>query len=197
MKPERRRLLVDVAAREFAVAGYEQASLNRIIKGCGLSKSSFYHHVASKEALFGLVLDDIGRTLLEAAQIPTPESLAGRHFWDELEQLVLRLARSTQQDERFAQVGRMFYLPGAPRDRNDPLAEAETAIEGWLTAVLEVGRECGAVRSDLPTALQDRLTIGVLRAFDEWALQLPTTADYDLMALTTTQFQLLRRMLSF
>ena len=196
MTPARRRLLIDVAAQEFAVAGYERASLNRIVKSCGLSKSSFYHFVPSKQELFGLVVDDIGRALLEAAQVPTPESLSGRHFWDELERLVVRLARLSQEDERFAQVGRMFYLPGAPRERDDPLAEAESAIDSWLTAVLEVGRDCGAVRSDLPTALQDRLTIGVLRAFDEWTLQLPNPAAHDLVALTMTQFQLLRRMLS-
>ena len=54
--PERHRLLFETAAREFAAHGFENASLNAIIRACGLSKSSFYHFFASKEALFDRVV---------------------------------------------------------------------------------------------------------------------------------------------
>ena len=61
MAPDRWDRLLRAAADEFAQAGYEQASLNRIIRACGMSKSSFYHYVDSKEQLFERVLWASGR----------------------------------------------------------------------------------------------------------------------------------------
>ena len=66
MAPGRRRLLLETAAREFARAGYERASLNRIIHGCGMSKGSFHYYLASKEALFDAVVAEGGAVLVAA-----------------------------------------------------------------------------------------------------------------------------------
>jgi hypothetical protein len=41
MAPDRWDRLLRAAAQEFAQAGYEHASLNRVIRACGMSKSSF------------------------------------------------------------------------------------------------------------------------------------------------------------
>jgi hypothetical protein len=77
MAPERRRLLLETAAREFARAGYERASLNRIIRSCGMSKSSFYYYLGSKEALFDAVVTEGGAALVAAMDVPDPDEFAG------------------------------------------------------------------------------------------------------------------------
>jgi AcrR family transcriptional regulator len=196
MTPDRRRRLLEAAAREFSVAGYERASLNRIISICGLSKSSFYHFVSGKAHLFDLVLADVGRELTAAAQIPSPADLAGPHFWDAIERLVLRLASLSEQDEFFADVGRLFYLPGVPRSADGEIVRAEIAVEEWLTAALEAGRACRAVRTDMPVSLQDSLALAVLRACDEWVLAQPAPDSADLAALARRLVAMLRRMLA-
>lgn len=169
MPPERRRLLVETAAREFAAAGYEQASLNRIIRSCGLSKSSFYHYVRSKQDLFELVVTDIGRELVAAVTPPAPAELAGPDFWAQVGRLLDRLVLASRE-RRFTDLGRLCYLPGAPADADSAPARALAAAEAWLHEALAVGRACGAVRDDLPPALQSLLTVAVLRTFDEWTL---------------------------
>jgi AcrR family transcriptional regulator len=57
--------LLESALRQFAVVGFEGASLQRIATDAGLSKSSVLYHFASKEAL------------LDAALRPAVEDLAG------------------------------------------------------------------------------------------------------------------------
>jgi AcrR family transcriptional regulator len=57
--------LLESALRQFAVVGFEGASLQRIAADAGLSKSSVLYHFASKEAL------------LDAALRPAVEDLAG------------------------------------------------------------------------------------------------------------------------
>ncbi|MGH3660115.1 MAG: TetR/AcrR family transcriptional regulator, partial [Micromonosporaceae bacterium] len=76
LPPERRRNLLDTAAREFARSGFERASLNRIIRVCGMSKSSFYHYFTSKDALFDAVIAEVGAILVAEFALPAPEDLA-------------------------------------------------------------------------------------------------------------------------
>ena len=56
-----------------------------------MSKSSFYHYVASKEQLFERVLWAYGPALIEILELPSEEELA-RDFWGELDGIVDRLA---------------------------------------------------------------------------------------------------------
>jgi AcrR family transcriptional regulator len=199
MATNRRRALLEAAAEEFARAGYDDASLNRILRSCGLSKSSFYYYVESKAQLFAWVVTELGAEIARAAEVPAPDTLAEAGFWDSVEGLVLRLAALAVQDERTALVGRLFYLPGVPRRDGLGLARAEAAIEAWLRAALESGRANGAVRTDVPAALQDALTLAVLRAFDEWTLQqtaLEPVPAVEVDALARAQVATLRRMLA-
>ncbi len=169
MAPDRWDRLLRAAADEFAQAGYEQASLNRIIRACGLSKSSFYHYVASKEQLFERVLWAYGPTLIDILELPSEEELA-RDFWGELDGIVERLAAAGTQDPIYALIGRMCYLPGAPSGEKTALGQGFAKVLAWLHRAIQVGRQARAVRDDLPVELQAQVVLAVLRVFDEWSL---------------------------
>ena len=53
----RRALLVDAALREFSSHGYEGASLGRIAKDAGVTRTVLYDHFPSKRALFDALLE--------------------------------------------------------------------------------------------------------------------------------------------
>lgn len=171
MPPERRRRLVRTAATEFATAGYEAASLNRIIHACGLSKSSFYHFIASKQDLFALVVADLSTTLVDELDLPEPERFQAGEFWPTVDALFDRVTSTLQSDDAYAALGRIYYLSGAPEDAGSVVNRALASVESWVHAVLEAGRRSGAVRTDLPVQLQARLVFAVLRALDEWSVQ--------------------------
>lgn len=196
LPPERRRVLLETATREFAAAGYRQASLNRIIRACGMSKSSFYHYFDSKLALFDAAVVDGAAELERAIAAPEPHKLAGPGYWDEIAELANRLLELLQQRDRYADLGAVFYLSDAPAG-SEALREAVDRATTWLNAVLQAGRDCRAVRDDLPMSLQVAMALAVLRAMDSWSVaHLGEIDEEEDERLLTAQLDALRRLLA-
>ena len=49
--------LYDAALAEFSAKGYEQASINAILDGAGMSKGQFYYHFKNKEGLYFALIE--------------------------------------------------------------------------------------------------------------------------------------------
>ena len=49
---ETRVRILDAAVRQFAIAGYDAASVDDICTDAGVSKGAFYHHFPTKQAIF-------------------------------------------------------------------------------------------------------------------------------------------------
>lgn len=195
LAPERLALVLRTAAREFAEAGYEHASLNRIIAACAMSKSSFYHYFDSKAALFDTVVRRAMAGLAGDLAAPPPDSLSGPAFWDRLEQLAARVLELVARGDWRADAARLFYLPDAPADRSPAIREATAAIAAWFAGALAVGRSCGQVRDDLPAALEAMLVTDVVRGLDRWSLEHAAHVGVDRGALASLLVDLLRRLL--
>lgn len=196
LSPERQTALAEATVAEFARAGYDAASLNRIIRDAGMSKSSFYHFFSSKSELF----DEVVRMLIAdvAAQWtpPAPEEFGARAFWRHVDELLAELTALSALPS-LQHLGRIFYLPvdaaGGAR------TELLDAVHGWVRDVLRAGREAGQVRDDLPLELQSDMTFAVLRAIDEWMLrQWNSSADRSESAAVASSApsMVLRRLLS-
>ncbi len=173
LTPERRAALAEATVAEFARAGYEGASLNRIIRGAGMSKSSFYHFVGSKSELFDVVVRMLIADVRAQWTPPAPEEFGARAFWRHVDELLAQFAALSGQPA-LQHLGRIFYLPAEVQ--GTARAELLDAVRGWVRAVLVVGRDAGQVRDDLPLELQADVTFAVLRAIDEWAVRELTAA---------------------
>lgn len=197
MDPERYRRLLETAAAEFATAGYERASLNRIIRARGMSKSSFYHYFDAKEALFDAVVREAARELAAELAIPPPSALVGPDFWDRIAALFDRLLALAARPGLPVDLWRLFYLPDAPATPGSALAEVQSGMTAWLDETLAAGRASGAIRADLPPSLQADLAISVLRAMDEWTLRhLDELDESERARLASAQLGALRRLLA-
>ena len=69
--------LIAIATRMFADRGYEDTSIEAVLREAGVSRGSLYHHFASKEALFEAVAEDVEtsvgeQTLAAASGIDSP-----------------------------------------------------------------------------------------------------------------------------
>src|SRR6266568_4984412 len=51
--------LIAIARRLFADRGYEDTSIEAVLREAGVSRGSLYHHFASKEALFEAVAEEV------------------------------------------------------------------------------------------------------------------------------------------
>lgn len=167
MTPARRHALAAATVAEFARVGYEGASLNRIIREAGMSKSSFYHFVGSKDELF----DSVVRMLVADAgaqwSVPPPSAFA-EDFWAQVDSVLDDIA-SLSEAPALQHLGRIFYLPGESGG-SDARAELLASVHAWVEEVLQVGRSAGGVRDDLPLDLQADVAFAVLRAVDEWVV---------------------------
>lgn len=56
LAPEKREHLLDVAAREFAIYGFADASINRILEQAQMSKGATYYYFEDKVDLFCTVV---------------------------------------------------------------------------------------------------------------------------------------------
>lgn len=196
MPAARRRRLIEVAAAEFGSAGYEQASLNRIIDRCGMSKSSFYYVLSSKADLYEFVVRELIADVAADIDVVAPEEFAGDEFWPRLERFFASLTRVSQREQKFLLLGRMFYLQ-APDPARTAVSGALGAVRDWVQEVLRVGRRCAAVRTDLPEPLQAELVFRILQVFDEWTIaHYDEFADAVLQELADAQFATIRRTLA-
>ena len=80
--------LISIATRLFAERGYEDTSIEAVLREAGVSRGSLYHHFASKEALFEAVAEEVetdvgARTLAAAAGADGPVAAlrAGSLAW--------------------------------------------------------------------------------------------------------------------
>lgn len=167
MTPARRDALAAATVAEFARAGYEGASLNRIIREAGMSKSSFYHFVGSKDELFDTVVRMLVDDVVAQWPVPSPSAFA-EDFWARVDAVLGEMA-ALSETPALQHLGRIFYLPGEPGG-SGARAELLASVRVWVEEVLQVGREVGAVHDDLPLDLQADVAFAVLRAIDEWAL---------------------------
>lgn len=54
-----RQTLLDRATELFRAKGYSATSIDEIVKACGITKGSLYHHFSSKEALVLAAMDQV------------------------------------------------------------------------------------------------------------------------------------------
>lgn len=166
----REHTLLAAAAREFATAGFERASLNAVIRACGMSKSSFYHRFDSKQALFDRVVDEAAAALAHDLAAPDPAELKGPDFWPRLEAFVAHAVAVLAKPAWHTDLGKLFYLPDVPAGHSAAMRRLLAGVDRWVQAVLKAGRASGAVRDDLPASLQAELAFAVLQAMDRWSV---------------------------
>lgn len=169
MDPARRRSLLDAAAEEFVRRGYERASLNAVLETAGVAKSSAYHHVGDKKALFALLMTERIALLETFIELPDPTALTAEDFWPALDRLLDALGRAADADPRTLEAGRLLHLSDAPpTPAGDRLRDA---LARWSAGMLERGRQLGCVETQTPLELQQALMVAVAVAVDRWALE--------------------------
>lgn len=107
---EKRAEILKSAAKVFAEAGYDRASMTQLARQCGISKANIYHYYDSKESvLFGL----LDTYLCELRDRVCGVDLNGVSPDDRLRRVVaeILLAYQGADDEHKVQSGAMGALP--------------------------------------------------------------------------------------
>ena len=180
--------LMEIAVGEFITRGYDATSMEDLSRAAGITKSSFYHHFASKEALLRAALDRSLAGLF--ALLEEPGATTGtplqrlRHIvrgqvavlQRELPYVTLllrvrgnteserwALARRREFDARLAELVRAAVEAGELRAGVDPILAARM-LSGLVNSVVEWYRPGRPGAADLPDEVARAAFDGILPA---------------------------------
>lgn len=146
---QKRAQILKSAAKVFAEAGYDRASMTQLAQECGISKANIYHYYDSKDAvLFGL-LDTYLRDLRDRV---CGVDLAGCTAEERLRRIVseILLAYQGADYEHQVQIGAMGALP----------EEQQKLLRGYQRELVQVVSD--ALRDVAPEVFEN--AAGKLRA---------------------------------
>lgn len=191
LEPERKRVLLDAAAAEFAAHGYEGASFNRIIERAGTSKGAIYYWFEDKADLYATVVRDAVTRLVDRCG-PTAMAPDAASFWTGIQRMTERALRFYREDPQIAGLVRSLVRDGLP---HTPVAEIRELTAAWLSQLVLVGQAVGAIRTDLPMDLILSVGTAVTEGFDLWLVQhVDELDDAALDRLAATMTDVYRRM---
>ena len=150
MKPNRKRLILDTAARHFSQKGFADTSLEEVASEAGVTKPAIYYHFKDKSALYEAVL--LGRltrladTVIEATDIEATPERKLRHYIESFgDFLAANACFAAILSHEFADDG--AHLP-------DEAARLLARTLGRVTAILEEGVEAGRFEVANPMLVQ-------------------------------------------
>ena len=172
---EHRDELFDAALEEFIDKGYEQASINTILKTAGMSKGQFYYHFKTKEDLYLALIEIlIARKREFLMQIMRPEDFQ-QDIFEVLRTQIrygLAFAREYPAISRF---GESFV-----REQGSPIYKKALAIHNFEDdAVMNHLIEAAFARGDLRDDLPHRFVQKVIGYMLTHAADLTDLGDFD------------------
>jgi AcrR family transcriptional regulator len=167
---DKRELLLDTAAQEFANHGFEQASINRILEQAHMSKGAAYYYFEDKVDLFCAVIEYASERLDLASVQVDVRALTTENFWAAVAEIHrLPLMRSMDKPWLFkilnvaAQVAFTDTWQG-------PLASLTQQMRMLMVNLIKHGQKIGAIRTDLPDDLILAWFLALDRASDNWLM---------------------------
>jgi len=164
---QRKQVILEAAATEFAERGFDSASYNRIIQTSGVSKGAMYYYFDDKRDLYLTVLRAAEQRATDAIG-PLGDFDDANSFWDALGALYRRVTVFFAAEPLAAGLIKTAYSGGPVADA--AYREFIERMSKRFEQVLARGVGVGAVRSDLPLDLLLEVSLATGEAMDRWAL---------------------------
>lgn len=155
-------MVVDAAVRLFNRQGYEASSMADLAHATGLSKSSLYHHVSSKEELLKRALDRAFAQLFSV--LDEPAALAGRPR-DRLRHVILRATLVTLEFAR--EVELLQRIKGNTPVERKALKQRQR-VDRAVQKIVDEAVRAGELRADLEPGLVTKLIFGMSNSTTQW-----------------------------
>jgi AcrR family transcriptional regulator len=154
--------VLTAAVRLFNERGYEATSMGDLAERLGITKSSIYHHVSSKEQLLRMAVDQALDGLFAAVdEVRAMEGPAIRRLEHLVRRSVLLLA------------DRVEFVTLLLRVRGNTAVEREALLrrrefDSRVTELAVMAKVEGDLRPDVDPATAGRLLFGMVNSLTEW-----------------------------
>ena len=154
--------VTSAAVRVFNRRGYEAASMEDVARETGLTKSSLYYHVASKEELLARALERAFKWLLGVLEEP------GARSGTPLERLRHIVYRSVLITLEFVQeVELLQRVKGNTPTERQAMARRRR-FDREVTALVRQAIAAGQIHADIDAGLLTRLVFGMGNSITQW-----------------------------
>jgi AcrR family transcriptional regulator len=154
--------LLEVAVGEFITRGYDATSMEDLSRAAGITKSSFYHHFSSKEALLRAALERALSGLF--AILDEPGAVEGSPV-ERLRHIVRGQVEVLTEDLPYVTL--LLRVRGNT-DTERWALEQRRAFDARVAAIVREAVEQGQVQADVDPALAARLLSGLVNSVVEW-----------------------------
>ena len=168
--------LLVVATQVFTERGYDGTSMEDLARVAGITKSSIYHHVESKEAILRIGLDRALDALFAVFEEPAASSGAAV---DRLRHVVRRTVEVL--DAELPYVSLLLRVRGNTATEQLALERRRT-FDRTVRALFAEAIADGDLRPDLDPALTERLVFGMINSMVEWYRPRTGTSVDDLVS---------------
>ncbi|BBH70511.1 TetR family transcriptional regulator [Actinoplanes sp. OR16] len=170
--------MLTAAVRLFNDRGYDATSMFDVAESLGITKSTLYHHVTSKEQLLTMAVDRALDGLFEAAADNDAPSATAK-----LETLIRRSVLVLA--ERLAFVTLLLRVHGNTEAEQHALARRRE-FDRLVTDLVARAQAEGGIRADVDPATAARLIFGMVNSLIEWYR--PDRGDPAAIAATISTF---------
>ena len=194
---EKRERLMEVAAQEFALHGFDDASVNRILETVQMSKGAAYYYFEDKVDLFFTVIQYCIERLKVFDVELDPATLTAENFWPTFAELHRQpLLRSFEQPWLFASLRAAGRLSPAALQK-EPLASIAQHIVAYAMSFVARGQQLGLIRDDVASELLFDWMAALDSASDLWLLEHWEQLDREAIAKISDQtVEAMRRVLA-
>jgi AcrR family transcriptional regulator len=147
MPADARGRLLDLAMKEFADRGYDDASLNDILAKAGISKGAYYYYFDDKEDLFATAIEQALDAMLERMPLPELDELTAEQFWPAVERSVGQWVKTLDPDSHLL---RATFWVTEERRRSPRFAAVLAKGRALWSTLVDAGQRVGCVRTDIP-----------------------------------------------
>jgi AcrR family transcriptional regulator len=156
------RSLLAVAVEVFIDRGYDGTSMEDLARATGISKSSIYHHVESKEQLLQLALE----RALDALFVVTEEEGAKvARAIDRLQYVIGRVVEVLCAELPYVTV--LLRVRGNTATERRAL-ERRRDFDRFVRAIVVEAAADGDIGADIQPALVERLVFGMINSIIDW-----------------------------
>ena len=194
LPPEKRTQILTAAGEAFAEHGYDGATVAHILGHAGISTGAAYYYFDNKADLFTAVVTSYVDRIMDHADF-TIEATHAAGFWEEFLEKMRGVMAQAWEPHRVLGALRIAWKLSKELRGDDAIAAQFRRSEGFLRDLVSHGRRVGAIRTDVPAALIERLIASLDEAVDVWLQEQEAFDQAQMLALMGPLVSMLRRML--
>lgn len=142
MAVDRRQLIVDAAAKSFALFGYKATTMDQVAKIANVGKGTIYTFFTNKEELFHEIMK---RLISEMKQVAERVVDPNRRFFDNLNAALEQLLEFREEHELALKLSHEVREIGTPMAL-EGIQQIEKAVVGYIQQQVQLAIDKGEIK---------------------------------------------------